>query len=77
MPDEVATWADTVVVGEAYRTWPRIIEDFTNERLLPRYVDVEWAPLGDLAPISDRVIRQVNEHQYITELAWSRFSQFG
>lgn len=63
MPDEVSTWADTVVVGEAYRTWPRIIEDFARDRLLPRYVDVEWAPLGSLAPIEDRVIRQVDEHR--------------
>jgi radical SAM superfamily enzyme YgiQ (UPF0313 family) len=63
LPDEVAQWADTVVVGEAYRTWPQIIRDFAEQKIQPRYVDVEWAPLGNLAPISDRVIRQVNEHR--------------
>lgn len=28
IPDEVETWADAVVVGEAYHTWPQIIRDF-------------------------------------------------
>lgn len=63
LPDEVAAWADTVVVGEAYRTWLQIIRDFADGKLQPRYVDVEWAPLGTLAPISERVIRQVDEHR--------------
>ncbi|MEW5721167.1 MAG: cobalamin-dependent protein, partial [Chloroflexota bacterium] len=63
LPDEVATWADTVVVGEAYRTWVQIIQDFVDDKLQPRYVDEEWAPLGSLAPISERVIRQVDEHR--------------
>lgn len=62
VPDEVAPWADVVVVGEAYRTWPKIIEDFVNGTPQPRYVDVEWASLDTLAPITDRVIRQVDEH---------------
>ncbi len=64
VPDEVATWADVVVVGEAYHTWPRIIRDAVDERLLPRYVDEEWATLDRLAPISERVIRQTNEHRH-------------
>lgn len=64
VPEEVAPWADAVVVGEAYRTWPQIIQDYANEKLQSRYVDEEWAPLNDLTPISDRVIQQVNEHYY-------------
>ena len=63
VPDEVAPWADVVVVGEAYRTWPKIIEDFVNGTPQPRYVDVEWASLDTLAPITDRVIQQVDEHR--------------
>ena len=63
LPDEVAAWADTVVVGEAYRTWLQIIQDFADDKLQPRYTDEEWAPLGTLAPISERVIRQVDEHR--------------
>lgn len=64
VPNDVATWADTVVVGEAYRTWPQIIEDFAKDRLKPRYVDEEWAPLGTLTPITERIIRQVDEHRH-------------
>jgi radical SAM superfamily enzyme YgiQ (UPF0313 family) len=62
VPDEIETWADTAIVGEAYRTWPRVIQDFANDQFQPRYVDEEWASLDTLAPITDRVIRQVNEH---------------
>ncbi|MCA9870719.1 MAG: hypothetical protein KC487_10135, partial [Anaerolineae bacterium] len=27
-PDEVSQWADSIAVGEAYRTWPQMISDF-------------------------------------------------
>lgn len=61
MPEDVERWADVVVTGEAYRTWPKIIEDFQNDTLQPRYDDTEWADLSGVAPLSDRVIRQVDE----------------
>lgn len=64
VPDEVAAWADVVVVGEAYRTWPQIIQDFAAEKLQPQYKDIEWASLDTLAPITDRVIRHVDEHRH-------------
>ncbi len=65
LPEDVARWADVVVTGEAYRTWPKIIEDFQNDRLQPRYNDTEWADLTGVAPLTDRVIAQVNEsHRY-------------
>jgi radical SAM superfamily enzyme YgiQ (UPF0313 family) len=60
-PDEVADWADAIVVGEAYRTWPRLIQDFIAERLQTRYVDEEWVSLVGVAPLSDRVIKMVDE----------------
>ncbi len=64
VPDEVAAWADSAAVGEAYRTWPQIIRDCASDRLQPRYVDEEWATLDNLTPISDRVIRQTDEHRH-------------
>ena len=63
LPDEVATWADVVVTGEAYRTWPQIIQDFANDTLQPRYHDSEWADLAGVARITDRVIRMVDENR--------------
>ncbi len=63
-PDEVATWADSIAVGEAYRTWPQMIADFDRGQLQPRYVDEEWAHLDDLKPLSDRVLRQVDENRH-------------
>jgi radical SAM superfamily enzyme YgiQ (UPF0313 family) len=32
-PDEVARWADAVVVGEAEQTWPALLDDFRSGRL--------------------------------------------
>jgi len=64
VPEEVAQWADVVVVGEAYRTWPQIIADFAGDKLAPLYRDEEWASLVGVAPITDRVIAMVNEHRH-------------
>jgi radical SAM superfamily enzyme YgiQ (UPF0313 family) len=61
--DEVAAWADSVAVGEAYRTWPQMVADFDGGDLKPLYVDTEWANLDHLPPLSDRVLRQVSENR--------------
>jgi len=63
MPEDVARWADVVVTGEAYRTWPQIIEDFQNDTLKPLYNDTEWANLAGVARLTDRVMAQVKEKQ--------------
>ncbi|MCP4198829.1 MAG: B12-binding domain-containing radical SAM protein [Proteobacteria bacterium] len=63
-PDEVETWADSIAVGEAYRTWPEMIADFDQGKLQPRYVDEAWANLDDLKPISDRVLDRVDENRH-------------
>ena len=38
-PDDCATHADAVVVGEAEVLWPRLLEDAESGRLQPRYVN--------------------------------------
>ena len=63
MSEDVERWADVVVTGEAYRTWPQIIHDFQNDTLQPLYNDTEWADLSGVAPLSDRVIAQMDERR--------------
>jgi len=36
-PDEVARYAETIVIGEAESTFPRLLEDFTAGRMQPVY----------------------------------------
>ncbi len=62
-PDDVLAWADAIAVGEAYRTWPQIIEDFDRGEFKRAYVDEEWANLDDLKPLTDRVLKQVDENR--------------
>jgi len=62
-PEDVIPWADVVVTGEAYSTWPQLIRDCLNDRLQPHYHDTTWADLAGVAPISDRVIRMVDENR--------------
>jgi len=62
-PEDVTRWADVVVTGEAYRTWPQLIQDFSHDRLQLRYHDSDWADLAGVAPITDRVIRMMDENR--------------
>lgn len=64
VPEDVAAWSDAVVSGEAYHTWQGIITDFEGNQLAPRYVDETWESLDHLAPITDRVIKMVDEHRH-------------
>jgi radical SAM superfamily enzyme YgiQ (UPF0313 family) len=48
-PDEVAPHVDCVVVGEAERVWPGVVEDMVAERLRKRY-DAPFAPPLDAIP---------------------------
>lgn len=63
MPEDVTRWADVVVTGEAYYTWPQIIKDFQNDTLKPHYNDTEWADLTGVAPLTNRVITQLDERR--------------
>jgi radical SAM superfamily enzyme YgiQ (UPF0313 family) len=61
IPEEVRGWADITVVGEAYHTWPQIIDDVVHDRAKNLYVDESWASLKGVAPLTQRVIRMVDE----------------
>lgn len=62
-PKDVGQWADIVNSGEAYRTWPQMIEDhFSKGGAQKYYHDEEWADLKGVAPISDRVIDMMKEN---------------
>jgi len=37
LPDEALKYADSVVVGEVEGIWGRVINDFENNRLSPKY----------------------------------------
>jgi radical SAM superfamily enzyme YgiQ (UPF0313 family) len=63
MPEDVARWADVVVTGEAYFTWPQLIQDAMAGKLQARYHDTKWADLAGVAPLTDRVIRMVDENR--------------
>lgn len=50
VPDEVAIYADAVVVGEAETTFPRLLSDFRAGRLQRRYQAEGRADLRDITP---------------------------
>jgi radical SAM superfamily enzyme YgiQ (UPF0313 family) len=47
-PDEAAEHADAVVLGEADRLWPDLVQDFANGKLKARYHDPEPVDLANL-----------------------------
>ncbi len=64
MPEDVARWADVVFTGEAYFTWPQLIQDFMNDTVKPLYNDTEWADLAGVARLTDRVLKMVDENRH-------------
>ncbi|GIK72760.1 MAG: B12-binding domain-containing radical SAM protein [Chloroflexota bacterium] len=66
MPEHTATFAHSVMIGEGYFTWQKLIQDFAAEGvkgMQPRYEDLRWADLEGLATITDRVIAMVDENK--------------
>ena len=66
MPEHTATFAHSVMTGEGYFTWQRLIQDFAADGvkgMKPFYSDETWAELDGIATISDRVIKMVNEQE--------------
>lgn len=49
-PDEVAGHADAVVIGEAERVWPTLVDDLGRGRLQPRYAADQRSDLAGLRP---------------------------
>jgi len=49
-PDEVAPHVDAVVVGEAERIWPRVVEDLVSGNLKKRYEAPFAPPLDGIPP---------------------------
>jgi radical SAM superfamily enzyme YgiQ (UPF0313 family) len=50
MPDETKEHADSVVIGEAEYTWPRLLEDFQNGKLKKFYKSDKLAEPKDIPP---------------------------
>jgi radical SAM superfamily enzyme YgiQ (UPF0313 family) len=46
LPDEAASHADSVVIGEAETTWPQVLADAAADRLAPRYASSEAPSLS-------------------------------
>ena len=50
VPDEVASYAEAVVVGEAEEVWPQLLDDFQRGRLQPLYKGAKRPSLQGLKP---------------------------
>ncbi len=64
MPEHTQTFAHSIMVGEGYFTWQRLVQSFAAEGIKgmePVYLDESWANLEGIASISDRVIQMVDE----------------
>jgi radical SAM superfamily enzyme YgiQ (UPF0313 family) len=75
MPDEVAEYAEAVVVGEAEGLWPRLIEDFRGNRLRRLYRHEQRPELGGVTP--DRSIFATKNYLPITLVETGRGCQLG
>lgn len=71
LPDEAARHADAVVIGEAEKTWPRVVADLKADRLQPRYQQEGHPPLSDL-PIPRRSLFRKGAYFFNNTLAATR-----
>ncbi len=53
LPEEAKQHADSVVIGEAEKLWPELLNDFSNRDLKPFYKQTEKVDLGLVPPITD------------------------
>jgi radical SAM superfamily enzyme YgiQ (UPF0313 family) len=64
LPEESATHADAVVIGEAELLWPRLLEDFRANRLQKYYRQKEWVDMN-CSPAPRRAIFQPHSRSYV------------
>ncbi len=67
LPEHTQTFAHSVMIGEGYFTWQELLKDFAAEGIKgmkPIYRDEEWAELGGIATITDRVIKMMDEKNH-------------
>lgn len=67
LPEHAETFAHSIMIGEGYFTWQELLKDFAADGIKgmkPSYRDEEWAELGGIATITDRVIKMMDEHNH-------------
>jgi radical SAM superfamily enzyme YgiQ (UPF0313 family) len=73
-PEEVADYAEAVVIGEAEELWPQVIDDFRHGRLEKFYQQSTRPSLAGLKP--DRSIFQGKRYLPIGLVEWGRGCHF-
>lgn len=73
-PDEVAQYAESIVIGEAEAVWPRVIDDARHGRLEPRYRAGERPSLADI--VYDRSIFRGRRYLKLGLIETSRGCRF-
>jgi radical SAM superfamily enzyme YgiQ (UPF0313 family) len=74
LPEECLNCADTVVIGDAEDTWPRIIEDLKNQTLQRKYYSKNDSDLS--AIVYDNSVYQGKRYNDIAMVQFSRGCRF-
>ncbi len=75
MPEEAGTHADALVVGEAERLWPQVVEDARQGHLQPLYRADAYAPLDQL-PLPRRELLLRKAYFFINTVQTTRGCPF-
>ena len=74
VPDEALEHADTVVIGEGERTWPRLLDDFGRGHMQRVYRETEFHALD--GPRADRGIFRGKRYANLTLVQYGRGCRF-
>jgi radical SAM superfamily enzyme YgiQ (UPF0313 family) len=74
LPEEVAQFADSVVIGDVENIWHQLIEDFKNQQLKPKYRSEFLNPQGGVFP--DRSIFKNKKYLPVSLVQFSRGCKF-